>query len=122
MPCAAILAAVEKGRATPPEDCPQAPNRPNLPHGLGPTVDLLRVLLKMCCEDAGVAQKLVASGNDLELIAADDTADVRALSGWRRAVFGNQALALKHGEIALGVADRRLQVIPVSGSDSGQHP
>ncbi len=116
---AAILEAVARGRATPPEDSPQPPNRPNLPHGLGPTVDLLRVLLKMCCEDAGVAQKLVASGNDLELIAADDGADVRALSGWRRAVFGNQALALKHGEIALGVADRRLQVIPVPDLPGG---
>ncbi|MCB9947856.1 MAG: ribonuclease D [Rhodospirillaceae bacterium] len=111
---AAILEAVQRGRALPADQMPVPPSRPNLPPGLGPKVDLLRVLLKMCCEDAGVAQKLVASGDDLELIAADDDADVRSLSGWRRAVFGEQALALKHGHIALGVAGKRLRVIPVA--------
>jgi ribonuclease D len=75
--------------------------RPELPLGRAPVVELLRVLLKLKCESHGVAQKLVASSSDLDLIAADDTADVPALSGWRRDLFGEDALALKHGRLAL---------------------
>ena len=67
---------------------------------------LLKVLLKAKCESHGVAQKLVASVADLELIAADDKAEVPALSGWRREIFGADALRLKHGELALTIRDR----------------
>ena len=73
-------------------------------------IELLRVLLKIRCEEHEVAQKLVASADDLELIAADDGAEVPALHGWRREVFGDDALALKHGRLALTVAGRRVKV------------
>jgi ribonuclease D len=66
-------------------------------------VDLLRVLLRTKCELAGVADRLVASGDDLQLIAADDRAAVPALAGWRRELFGETALKLKHGRLALAV-------------------
>jgi ribonuclease D len=58
----------------------------------------------------GVAQKLVANVADLELIAAEDLAPVPALNGWRREVFGEDALALKRGELALSVANGRIVV------------
>ena len=75
-------------------------------------IELLRVLLKMRCEDHDVAEKLVASADDLELIAADDGAEVPALHGWRREIFGADALALKHGRLALTVVGRRVKVVP----------
>jgi ribonuclease D len=60
-----------------------------------------------------VAQKLVASADDLEAIAADDHAPVRALTGWRRDVFGNDALALKHGRLALTAGHNRIELVPL---------
>lgn len=85
------------------------PNRPQfkyerpppVPPGLGPTVELLKVLLRHEAEAHEVAPRLIASAADVEAIAASDEADVPAMGGWRRAVFGERALALKHGAIAL---------------------
>jgi ribonuclease D len=74
---------------------------PALPSGLGPTVELLKVLLRYEAETAGVAPRLIASAADVEAIAASDDADVAALKGWRREVFGERALALKHGKLAM---------------------
>jgi ribonuclease D len=107
----AILAAVTRGLEIPAGKLPPVPPRRDLPAGLGPVIELLRVLLKMRCEDHEVAQKLVASADDLELMAADDEADVPALSGWRREVFGADALALKHGRLALTTVNRRVKVV-----------
>jgi ribonuclease D len=107
----AILKAVAEGMAVPDKDCPAPPPRAERPVGTGPIVDLLKVLLKMECEKHEVAQKLVASIADLEAIAADDKAAVPALAGWRREVFGKQALALKRGKLALGLEGGRIAVM-----------
>lgn len=109
-----LLEAIKHGMNKPESECPERPPRPNLPTGLGPVIDLLRVLLKLKCEENLVATKLVASASDLELIAADDNAGVPALSGWRREIFGEPALALKHGKIALKVQRKNIEVIEVS--------
>jgi len=108
-----ILEAVARARALPAGDLPPAPGKRDLPPGLGPVIELLRVLLKLRCEEHSVAQKLVASAADLEAIAADDDADVPALSGWRRSLFGDDALALKHGALALTMAGKAVRVVPV---------
>jgi len=110
---AGMLAAVAAGRAVPESEAPHLPERIELPRGLGPVIELLKVLLKMKCEEHGVAQKLVASSADLELIAADDDADVPALKGWRRELFGADALALKHGREALTIEGKSIRVVPV---------
>src|SRR5499427_2162528 len=67
------------------------------------TVVLLKVLLRMTAEKHGVAAKVIATVDDLDRIAADDEADIPALKGWRRELFGEKALALKHGRLALAV-------------------
>ena len=103
-----------KGAAVPPEDAPTLPERPQLPEGLGPVIDLLKVVLKMKCEAEGVAQKLVANVADLELIAADDEADVQALKGWRRELFGDAAIAVKHGKLAVTIEGKKLALRPVA--------
>jgi ribonuclease D len=77
----------------------------------------LRVLLKQRCDDHQVAQKLLASADDLEAIAADDEAPVKALSGWRREIFGKDALALKHGRLALTVRRNRITLVELADGD-----
>lgn len=108
-----ILVAVAHGVAVPEDQAPSLPPSVEMPGGLGPVVELLKVLLKMKCERQQVAQKLVASTADLERIAADDNADVPALQGWRREVFGNDAIALKHGRLALTMKGKRIVIMPV---------
>jgi len=109
----AVLEAVDAGLAVPEKERPEAKPSRRLPGGLGPMTDLLKVLLKMRCEQHNVAQKLVASSAELEMIAADDKAPVRALQGWRHEIFGADALALKHGQLALGVNGKRVKVVPL---------
>ena len=109
----AILEAVARGLALPESELPLVEPRIETPPGLGPLVDLLRVLLKIRCEEAGVAQRLVASAADLEAIAADDEAPVEALRGWRRELFGEDALALKHGRLGLTGTGRRIEIVPM---------
>ena len=106
-----ILAALKQAESLPKEALPMPPKRPSLPPGLGPVVELLKVLLKARCEAHDVAQKLVANSADLELIAADDQADVPALKGWRREIFGEDALKLKHGRLALTLEAQAVQVL-----------
>jgi ribonuclease D len=107
----AILAAVRRGLDLPEDVCPQPEPRLELPRDLGATVELLKVLLKVQCDAHHVAPKLVASSAELEEIAAFDDAPVPALKGWRREIFGEAALRLKRGELALGLEGKRLALI-----------
>ncbi len=119
-----ILDAIRRGLDSAGAMAPPAA-RADTPPGLGPLVELLRVLLKHRCEQHQVAQKLLASSDDLEAIASDDNADVPALSGWRREIFGKDAVALKHGRLALTVSSNRITLVePASRSDhaSGATP
>jgi len=109
----AVIAEIQAALALPEAEMPQAEAPVRLPRGIGPLIDLLRVLLKLRAEDSDVAQRLIANGGDLEAIALDDHADVPALKGWRREIFGDEALALKRGEIGLAVRNRRAAVVPL---------
>jgi len=113
-----ILDAVRRGLAD--TKGPAPPTRVDVPHGLGPLVELLRVLLKQRCEEHQVAQKLVATGEDLEAVAADDDAPVPALSGWRYEIFGKDALALKHGRLATTVLRNRISLVELRAGDLRQ--
>ncbi len=111
----ALLEAVAQALATPESAWPEPAERNDLPRGLGPVVDLLKVMLKLKCDQHDVAQKLVASSADIEAIAADDNAEVAALHGWRRTIFGEDALRLKHGRIGVALAKdgKSLRLIPL---------
>lgn len=115
----AVLNAVETALALPKEEWPSLPEPKDVPQGRLPVADLLRVLLKVKCEEHDVAPKLVASAEDLDAIAADDTADVPALRGWRRQVFGDTALAVKHGRLAMGFdpAHNRVDLVEVEANE-----
>ncbi|MGY9015670.1 MAG: ribonuclease D [Rhodospirillales bacterium] len=110
----ALLVAVKRGLAVPDSECPKPKKHARLPSDTGPAAELLKVLLKMKCVESGVAQKLVASSSDVDLIAAfGEDADVKALSGWRRALFGEDALKLKDGAMALAVQNKKVAVVSV---------
>lgn len=97
-----IVTAVQRGVARDPHTLPKIEK----PRGNGAgaaTVELLKVLLRMTSERHAVASKVIATVDDLEQIANDDHADVGALRGWRREMFGEAALALKHGRLALAI-------------------
>ncbi len=78
------------------------------------TVELLKVLLRMTAESHAVAAKVIATVDELDRIAADDEADVPALKGWRRELFGENALALKHGKLALAMEKGRVVAVEKS--------
>jgi ribonuclease D len=104
-----ILAAVERGFTRDLSDI-ALPERTRSRGGNGALVELLKVLLKAVCETEGVAPKIIATVDDLEAIAEDDAADVPVLHGWRRALFGEKALALKSGRLALSAERGRVVV------------
>lgn len=107
-----IVAEVRRALETPKANLPKLPKVKNLSEANGAAVDLLKVLLKMTSEASGVAPKLIATTDDLEAIAADeDRADVPALVGWRRSLFGEAALRLKRGEAALRLSGRRVVMV-----------
>jgi len=108
---ASLLEAVERGLKMPEDQIPVIEETKPLPSGIAPLVELLKVLLSMKCEESDVAQKLIAKVSDLEQIAAYDDAQVPAMSGWRREVFGNDALRLKRGEISLSAKGRKIILI-----------
>ena len=107
---AEIIEAVKLGLARDPSELPRL-DKPR--HGINgsATVELLKVLLRMASEQHGVAAKVIATVEDLERIAIDDRADVPALHGWRREMFGEQAIALKRGRLALAVDRGRVVAV-----------
>ncbi len=105
-----ILAAVARGLARDPKSLPKFERQRGGGNGAA-TVELLKVLLRMTSERHAVAAKVIATIDELEQIALDDHADVPALHGWRRELFGEKALALKHGKLALAVENGKVVAI-----------
>lgn len=104
-----ILEAVVRGKSVPDDQCPEIREKPDMPRGIGPITDMLKVLLKLKCDGYDVAPKLIGSSADVELIAAfGDDADVKALKGWRREMYGDDALKIRSGEFGLAVRGRKL--------------
>ena len=116
---AEILAAVARGLTRDTADI-RAPERTRRAGGNGALVELLKVLLKAVCETEGVAPKIIATVDDLEAVADDDAAEIPLLHGWRRALFGEKALALKHGRLALSAQNGRIVVCELPQTEAGE--
>ncbi len=99
-----VLAAVAKGRAVPDADCPRLDSDGWDTQAPRAVVELLKLLLKARSEANDVAQRLIATSDELDEIAQSDTADVPCLHGWRRELFGEDALKLKRGKLAIGLS------------------
>jgi ribonuclease D len=104
-----VLAAVERALAVDHKTLPRL-ERPERHGGNGAVLDLMKVLLKAVSDSERVAPKIIATVDDLEAIANDDGADVPALKGWRRTLFGEKALALKTGQLSLRMRDGKVTV------------
>lgn len=107
----ALLAAIKRGIETPKPEHPHVAQAAARKPGNEGLSELLRVLLKAKAESAGVAQKLIATASDLEQLASETDPDVRALSGWRKEVFGYDAIRLKQGEIALSADGNGVKIV-----------
>ncbi len=105
-----ILAAVRAAAEMKPEDYPKAEQKNDKLQVNPALADLLRVLLKAKAERAGVAQKLIATSAELDKIAAG-LRNGGALKGWRAEVFGNDALRLCDGELALRANGSKVEVV-----------
>jgi len=105
-----ILQTVQKARKIPELEAPEIQQPESFRQQKSAIVDLLKVLLKLKSEDHDVAQKLIANTSDLEAIANNDEANVSALKGWRRDIFGNDALLLKAGKIALSASGDHVEL------------
>ncbi|WP_296018099.1 ribonuclease D [uncultured Agrobacterium sp.] len=108
----AIIETVNAALALPKADMPQAPRHSHSPEGSGAAVELLKVLLKLSADKHGVAAKVIANSEDLDKIASEgEKAEVQALSGWRRELFGEPALKLIRGEVALRFAGKKVEAV-----------
>lgn len=106
-----LIEVVNTALDLPKDELPRLPRQPQQPEGTGAATELLKVLLKLVAEEQRVAPKVLASSDDIEKIAAKGVeADVPAMHGWRREVFGDRALALVRGDIALKFDNRRIRV------------
>lgn len=107
-----LLEAVKRGMEANEKECPKWEPRPTFPPGIAPTIELLRVLLKLKCENEQVAPKLLCTAADLEMIAAfGKESKVPAMSGWRFKIFGKEALALREGKVAIAVENSKLKIV-----------
>lgn len=108
----AILEAVNTALALPKTDMPHAPKHVHTPEGAQSAVELLKVLLRLTSEKHGVAPKVLANSEDLDKIATEgENADVPALQGWRRDLFGEPALKLISGAVALRFIDKKVETV-----------
>jgi ribonuclease D len=108
---AALLAVLAEARDLPEDALPEAPRERSGPPASPALVSLLKVLLSAQSEAHHVAPKLLANAEELERLAAGES-DLPCLHGWRREVFGESAMALKDGRVALGVDGKRVKLIP----------
>jgi ribonuclease D len=114
----AVLEAVARGLERDPKTIPPIERGEPMPPEAQAVVDLLRILLKARAGSHGVAPKLIATSDELEEIARSDDADAPVLRGWRKKLFGDDALALKRGELALAIKNGEVTVLTPEGRPS----
>jgi ribonuclease D len=101
-------------------DLPALPERYRGPSPKGAVGDLIRVLLKSVAEQHGVAARILATSDDIDALVLDDDADVPALKGWRRKLFGEKALAIKHGRIGLAATRKGVVEFAVNQPEAAE--
>lgn len=109
-----IIALMKAVEALPKSALPPMPERYRGPSPKGAVGDLIRVLLKAVAEQNGVAARIIATSDEIDALVLDDDADVPALKGWRRKLFGEKALAIKHGRIGLAATRKGVLEFTIS--------
>lgn len=108
-----ILSLIAKARADKPENWPQRPFAAPFPRQAQGLLEMLKMLLRICSAEADVTPRLVASSEELEILAVEENPDIPVMQGWRYDVFGKEAQALKDGKIALTVKNGKIIRLPV---------
>ena len=103
-----LLEAIAKGLATPPKDCPRLERRAKFPGDMTPTLEMLKMLLRIQCSEHGVAPKLVANGEELEAFIMNPDKEQPLTTGWRNEMFGQVARRLMDGKIGLSLKDNQI--------------
>ena len=103
-----LLEGVLKGLATPPKECPRLERRPKFPSEMTPTLEMLKMLLRIQCSEHDVAPKLVANTEELEAFIMNPEGDLPILRGWRNEIYGQVAQNLMSGKIALCLRDKQI--------------
>ncbi|HEX4296967.1 MAG TPA: ribonuclease D, partial [Devosia sp.] len=112
-----VVGLIRTVEALPKAELPPAAERYRGPSPKGAVGDLVRVLLKAVSEEHGVAARILATSDEIDALVLDDDADVPALRGWRRKLFGEKALAIKHGRIGLAATRKGVVEIPIKAAD-----
>lgn len=112
-----LLKLIETGIKTPKNECPVVIKKRQLSPAISAKVDILKMLLKIQAAECGVAPKIIASSDDLEIIAAEDNPDAAPLRGWRAEVFGKDALDIKNGKLAIGLKGSAIAKFAISDLD-----
>lgn len=112
-----VISTIQEVMALPDDQLPVISRKPPPSQNTDPIVELLKVLLKLVCKKENVAPKLLANVQDLEKIAEDDQADVKALKGWRYEIFGKDAIALKNGKEAFAIKDGEIVIFNIENQD-----
>lgn len=111
----AVVQAVQSAMALPKDELPRLPRPTQPPEGAAAASELLKVLLKLTTEKFGVAPKIIANSDDLDRLAAEgENAEIGALKGWRRELFGDKALQLMRGEMALRFVNRKIETVELT--------
>jgi ribonuclease D len=109
----ALLKAVATGLSLDTKSLPQPDDdRNEMSEAAQAAAEVLKLALKVVCQQEGIAPRLVASTSDIDALAESDEADIHLMMGWRRELFGNLALAIKRGEAVIGFESGRVQVMP----------
>jgi ribonuclease D len=106
-----LMDAVEAGRTRPPPDNPHADGARRKREPSPSSIDLLKTLLRLRAEEAKVAPRLIANADDIERLAAHEDEGVSALHGWRAEVFGNDALAMRQGKLAIALENGEAVIV-----------
>jgi ribonuclease D len=114
---AEIIAMLKSVEALQKTELPKVADRPRGPSPKGAVGDLVRVLLKAVSEQHGVASRIIATSDEIDALVLDDNADVPALKGWRRKLFGDKALAIKHGKLGLAAGNGEVIEIDILDDD-----
>jgi len=116
----AIIEAVKRGLERNLDEVPDIVDRSRrLPEGTGEIAEILKLALKITAEQKGIAARIIANAADIEAIAAGSNGKVKALSGWRRELFGETALKLKSGKLAIGLRDGKAAIFAVAEDSAG---
>jgi ribonuclease D len=111
---ASVLEAIKTAKTRAPDALPDSLKKKPFASNLGPVVDMLKVLLRFVAEYEGVAPRLIATVSDLEVLAESDDPKQPVLSGWRAKIFGERALALKHGKLAMKLQQNHIEFVEVA--------